>query len=343
MKKVLFIATSNKTKGGITSVLNTYKQCSFWEKYKVKWIVTHIDKNKLFKIVYFFYGLIQYFLFIGFYDIVHVHVGELLSCKRKYIFCKIAKLLKKKTIIHFHIGTQINTLAKNTICKEMINNATAVIVLSNDTKKNVLNLFQIHEENVHVIYNPCISVKNAAYTDENRMILYAGRLDQNKGYDILLKAFAQIAKKYPDWKIIFAGNGEVSKASQIATDAQITNQVEFKGWVSGTEKEQLFRKATFLCLTSYAEGFPMSILDAWAYGLPVVCTPVGGLKDVLINNENALLFHPGNIEQLSEQLERMMTNDLLREKIAKESHQLSLTAFNLKNIEKQLDALYNSI
>ena len=155
-----------------------------------------------------------------------------------------------------------------------------------------------------------------------------------------MEAFALIASSYSDWKIIFAGNGEINKAIQIADKRGILNQVVFRGWISGVEKDRVFREASFLCLPSYAEGFSMAVLEAWAYRLPVVCTQVGFLRDIGKDKENALFFELGDVDELARKLDLMITNSTLRKSIAKQSHELSKTIFNQQNIDSQIDKLY---
>lgn len=179
-------------------------------------------------------------------------------------------------------------------------------------------------------------------TDE-KIILYAGTINERKGYSDLIKAFAKIASKHPEWKVVFAGNGEIEKGEQLARQLDIANQVVFEGWVSGTPKDNLFRKASIFCLPSYAEGFPMAVLDAWAYGLPVITTPVGGIPDVAVDGENMLLFNPGDIDKLAEDIDRLITDNVLRHKICEASIEFAKDKFNVNTINKQLGKIYDSL
>lgn len=101
------------------------------------------------------------------------------------------------------------------------------------------------------------------------------------------------------------------------------------GWVDGMEKEKVFKESTIFCLPSYAEGFPMAILDAWSYELPVITTPVGGIPDIAIDGDNMLLFTPGNIRQLAEKMKNMIEDVKLRNDIVKESIKFSKTFLTL--------------
>ena len=161
--------------------------------------------------------------------------------------------------------------------------------------------------------------------------------------ELLLRGFAIIADKYPQWTIVFAGNGEIEKARSMAVELCIENQVEFKGWISGIEKVRVFQEASIYCLASDGEGFPMGVLDAWAYGLPCVVTPVGGLPDIVEDGENALVFPVGNVEILSQQLEKLISNVELRTKISQASIELADNTFNIKKINMELGQIYESL
>ena len=84
----------------------------------------------------------------------------------------------------------------------------------------------------------------------------------------------------------------------------------------------------------------MGVLDAWAYGIPCVVTPVGGLPDIVVDGENALVFPVGDVDMLARQLEKMISDNILREKIANASLDLAKTTFNIACINKKLDEIY---
>lgn len=340
-KKVLVVATSQKTRGGITAVLKIYQQAPFWESFHIKWLETHIDRHKIIKFLFAAYALFRYLFLVWRYDLIHIHASEIPSVKRKYLFYKIARLLKKKIVFHLHIGNQIDEKEGNPLYANIFHGSDAIIVLSQLIKKKVVTLFHIEEEKIHVIYNPCPMVSGVNYTPVNKEVLYAGILNHNKGYPILIQAFALLAPRYPDWKVVLAGNGEVKEARQLAKELGVTEQIVLPGWVNKEKKDRLFRRASMLCLSSYAEGFPMAVLDAWAYALPVVTTPVGGLPDVLTDGENAFLFEPGNAEQLAEKMEMLFRDESLRVRMSEESYALAQGPFSLHKISEDISSLYN--
>ncbi|MCD8235983.1 MAG: glycosyltransferase family 4 protein [Prevotellaceae bacterium] len=133
-------------------------------------------------------------------------------------------------------------------------------------------------DNIKVIYNPCTvePLKNT-YIKQN-VILFAGSVNCRKGYSDLIKAFGRIAHSHPQWELHIAGNGEIEQGKALAKKLNIEEQVKFLGWVDGEDKDREFYQSSIFCLPSYAEGFPMAVLDAWAYELPVITTPVGAFR-----------------------------------------------------------------
>lgn len=338
MIKVIVLSPHRHARGGIAAVLKLYEQSEMWKKYKCKWISTYRDGEKIRKIWYFIKGMAEYLTFLPFYDIVHLHFSLTGSARRKYPFFRIAKLLRKKTVIHLHCGSQIDDIWNDTYQK-MFDQCDCGILLSENLKCKVEEYIGASNK-LKVVYNPCPIVPNNNEYEKKNYILFSGTLCDGKGYKDLINAFAKVAANYPIWKIVFAGNGEVEQAKTLSEQHGISEQVEFLGWVSGEAKHKAFSEAKVLCLPSYAEGFPMAVLDAWAYGLPVVTTPVGGVPDVAVDGENMLLFEPGDVVMLANQLDRIMGNVQLRELLSKESVKMAHGTFDLQNVTEQVGVIY---
>lgn len=357
MPKVLIVATSRKTRGGITSVVKAHEAGKQWQSYNCCWIETHQDKSFIKKFVIVFWAFFKYIFLLPCYDMVHIHVGEAPSALRKLPFAIFAKVLKKKMIVHFHSFSPDTTIKGkySFLYKHLFKNADKVIVLSEYWKKEVNNAFS--DIKLQVIYNPCLreiknkSIGSADYNGpilKKRSILYAGTINQRKGYKDMIRAFAKIISespkgRYKDWQLVFAGNGEIEIGKKLAKELGIESQTKWLGWVTGAEKDRAFHDATMFCLPSYAEGFPMSVLDAWSYGLPVITTPVGGIPDVAQPRENMLLFLPGDIDNLAQCMKWMMDDSELRKKISIASTRLAQTIFNIDTINKQIEELYAEV
>lgn len=343
--KVLVLATSRLTHGGISSVVMAHESSKEWEKAGCRWIATHRSGSKFTKLLYFLSGLSKYILYLPKCEAVHIHIGEAPSARRKSIFMRLAKLSGKKTLVHFHAFDTASTIEGpyKEVYRKLFDDADGVIVLSDMWKENICKVFDIRDK-IHVLYNPCpVLAKGRGDTAKQKIILSAGVISPRKGYHDLIRAFAKIAHRYPEWKIVFAGSGEIEKGKDLAKQLGIEEQVEFPGWVSGEKKHSLFSSASIFCLPSYAEGFPMAVLDAWAYGLPVIATPVGGLPDIVHDGDDVLLFTPGDTARLSEQLERLITDEELKGRIEAASRNFAEKQFNIESIGKRLGKIYSDL
>lgn len=343
MLKVLVIATSRKTRGGITSVVKAHQTGEQWKKYHCKWIETHRDGNSFRKLWYLFSALLQYLILLPFYDIVHIHIATTQSAKRKQLFFYPAKWMRKKIIFHFHPSNEkfLFEPYNQKLYKRLFSQADLVLVLSEQWRKWIKEALGI-TEHIEVLYNPCPKVNRREDITEN-YILFAGTIIPRKGYADLIKAFALIAKRHPNWKVVFAGNGEIENAKSIAKDCGVSEQIEFLGWIKGEKKEEVFQKASIYCLASDGEGFPMGVLDAWAYGIPCVVTPVGGIPDIVKDGVNGLIYPVGDIKELASKLDLLICNENLRKSIVKKTDKYVNNDFNVSVINRKLGEIYSRL
>ena len=105
----------------------------------------------------------------------------------------------------------------------------------------------------------------------------------------------------------------------------------------------MFLRASIYCLPSRGEGFPMGVLDALAYGIPVITTPVGGIVDVMKHKRDCLIVDVYNIEELAGCLEYMMSSAEERERFVKNADILVKGELNICNICKRLDVIYADV
>lgn len=344
--KVLVVATSRKTRGGITSVIKAHESTEMWKRHKCHWCQTHRDGPIWRKLLYLFYGSVDFVFRLPFYDIVHIHTADYGTQRRKRVLGWLAKLFGKKLIVHLHssgseysIGGRYKGLYENTFDR-----ADCILVLSSEWRNELLKNYVVNPDKVRILYNPCplIITSNNEIKKRPKYVLFAGTLTERKGYADLIRAFASIVDEIQEWELWLAGNGEVDVANKLATELGIQNRVKTLGWISGEMKDCVFRNASVYCLPSYSEGFPMGVLDAWAYGLPVVTTPVGGIPDIAEDGINILLFNPGDIDVLSRQLKRIVEDVDLRNDIAYHSVCLSKDVFNVNVLASQLSDIYKA-
>ena len=151
---------------------------------------------------------------------------------------------------------------------------------------------------------------------EKNYILYLGRIDiYQKGLDILLKAFKNILKDFPKLRLIIAGSGkDLPKLKRLIKILNLKDSVKLSGWVSGKAKEKLIQNCTLFCYPSRYEGFGISILEAMAFGKPVVSLRNPGLKK-LFNKSTGIFIKDITQKNLVKAIRKLLLKKSLRKKL----------------------------
>jgi glycosyltransferase involved in cell wall biosynthesis len=141
------------------------------------------------------------------------------------------------------------------------------------------------------------------------MILCVGRLDTEKGLKYLIQAFQSVIPEHPYAKLIIVGDGPLkSVLINMVNRLHLTNVV-FAGYVTKRYLNLLLSAADLYISPSLYENFSISILDALASGLPIICTNIGGSPEIVEDNTNGLLISPRNSVALSEAILKMISNE----------------------------------
>lgn len=133
-----------------------------------------------------------------------------------------------------------------------------------------------------------------------------GSLRKIKGFDILLRAFHEVLKRFPNCKLIIGGDGEESEAlHMLCDDLNLNNAVVFGGWVNPEKRNQFYQCASAFVCSSYVETFSIVTIEALACGVPVVATKCGGPEDI-IDDTNGYLVEKGNMHELANGMMKMV-------------------------------------
>lgn len=165
---------------------------------------------------------------------------------------------------------------------------------------------------------------------ENKIILSLGRLTYQKGFDLLVDAWACVRKQNQDWTLRIVGSGEDEQAlKQQVKVLGISDSVEFIG--ATKDVNYYYRTSSFYCMSSRFEGLPMVLLEAQAYGLPIISMDCDtGPAEVITDGENGFLVN--SVEQLTEKLLQAMIIDEQRYSQMVLCSQDNMLRFNSKNI-----------
>jgi len=305
-------------------------------------------KHKEFRIILFIKFLIVYLsnVFIYSFQIIHIHTSANLGFWEKGFFVLISKLLQKKVILHIH-GSEFKEFCENSRLKQLIafilKHSNAVIVLSDIWAKFIYqysgqkNIITIENGiNLEPFYK-CESSKDSI------KILFVGALGRRKGLFTILESIKNFPElQVPRIKFYIIGKGLSEKEHLEVLNAfkkEKLPNVVFLGELSGEPKYEFYRKSDIFILPSFAEGFPIALLEAMASYLPIVSTKVGGIPD-MIHEENGILITPGNYKDLGIAIIKLINSEDLRVVTGSNNRKRVEKYYNLDQMIEKISKLY---
>lgn len=177
--------------------------------------------------------------------------------------------------------------------------------------------------------------------ETGQTILFVGRLAAEKGILVLLESFADLIQRRPQVRLRLAGDGEDRQVLQTRVkQLGLSMHVTFLGYCSQETVRQELEAADLFVLPSFAEGVPVSLMEAMAIGVPVVSTFVGGVAELVLPGETGLLVAAGNAQQLTQALLAGLTDADLRQRVSVAARQLVTSAYDLQQQVATLSAVF---
>jgi glycosyltransferase involved in cell wall biosynthesis len=175
-------------------------------------------------------------------------------------------------------------------------------------------------------------------------VLYAGRLRTRKAVAVLLEAMAALAPRRPDLRLVVAGDGEQALAlRRRAERSDLRGRVEFAGALPREAIAEWYRRAAVLCLPSIYEGFPVTIVEAMAAGLPVVATRVAGVPEAVDHGATGLLAPPEDAAALAAAIERVLEDIDLRRRMGQAAREEFERRFTIRVVTGAHLKLYEEL
>ena len=196
--------------------------------------------------------------------------------------------------------------------------------------------------NVEVIPDPLPFQIDAKSDLHAKRIITIGRYAYQKGYDMLLRAWAEIEKKYPDWQLAIYGMGDQdSLRNQIRELGLDADRCLLNGPVNDVIKE--YQNSSVFVLPSRFEGFGLVIIEAMSCGVPVVAfnCPMGP-DEIISDGEDGFLVPVGDIRALAEKLQTLMQNQELRMKFSETAYRNS-GRYRIDKISNQWIQLFTQL
>lgn len=208
------------------------------------------------------------------------------------------------------------------------------IVLNEETKAKIKNLNR--RSRIKIIPNGVHLPRSLKIYDKSH-ILFIGRIEVNqKGLDLLLKAYSIISDKI-NYRLVIAGTGvdnELNKLKSMIDSLGLNDKVEMIGRVRGKKKNEAFKKAAFVAMSSRFETFPLVALEALSYNLPIVSFNISGLK--WVPTKYCAKAKPFCEKDLSQKILKLSEDNDLRRKMGDDGRKFA-TQFNWGNRAKEYE------
>jgi glycosyltransferase involved in cell wall biosynthesis len=138
------------------------------------------------------------------------------------------------------------------------------------------------------------------------MVLFVGRMTAQKGVDVLLEAFAEVERKYPDAILVLAGDGPLRGRMERLASARKLRSLRFLGWRG--DIPNLMADADLVVMPSRWEGFGLAALEAMALAKPVIASSVSSLPEIVVDGKTGFLVPHDNPHALAESINRLLSD-----------------------------------
>lgn len=293
--------------------------------------------------------------------VLHVHTASYASFFEKMLFVLTGKVFGAQAVLHVHGG------AFEEFYESMPESGKAVIRLLLQVPDCVLTLSEewarifrriapgaevrVLENGVALPLLDAASQKQLCSSDSGRAtdpfdILFLGRIEPEKGCWEIIEAAKKLEKSVPG-QIKFHLYGEAASPAVIESFTEkagngACKSVNFHGLVTGNEKHRALQEADLFILPSWAEGMPISVLEAMAYGLPVIATRVGALPE-LVDAEGGILIEPKNSQQLAQAILTLYNQRELGKQMGQVNQAKVKEHYSAENYIERLCSIYHEV
>jgi glycosyltransferase involved in cell wall biosynthesis len=349
---VILLGPSLSQNGGMATVQRLILKHISTSFLKIQHICTHDEGSYLHRWSVFNKALLTLLHRLAFQDIdlVHINLSERGSVLRAAVLISIVRLFRKAIIVHAH-GAEFESFFLHlpgylkTAIAYVFNHCQGFIVLSQSCKQFYVPQLSLNPDRVFILPNAVELPEKIPSRNQFEVtkIVFCGRVGERKGSYDLIRAYASLPSHMRICtQLLFAGDGEIDNAKQLVNNLGLDTEVVFLDWINPTQRDLLLKSADIFVLPSRNEGLPMSILEAMAWGLPIITTPVGGIAEFVSSNKNGLLVEPGNIDQLAQAIQFLLEDREYRLKLGNAARQ-TVESMGIERYCRELANIYSVV
>jgi len=255
-------------------------------------------------------------------DIVHIHTAMApgSTAVRAALLCGAARARGGRVLLHIHGGRLplwAASRGRRVLLRLSLSLAHEIATVSHATFASVAAL--AGEARVRLISNGVDTFR--FHPDENArtatpVILYVGHLSPRKGVGDLLEAAEMLVEAGLEHELVIVGGApDEGAAHAVAIDGARHATVRYRGSLAPADMPTAYRDADVLCLPSWWEAMPLSVLEGMASGLPIVATDVGDVRTAVEHGRNGLLVPPREPDELAAALGSLLKDPALRRRM----------------------------
>jgi glycosyltransferase involved in cell wall biosynthesis len=260
----------------------------------------------------------------------------------------IAKLFRKKMIIHIHGGDYLTfkkmPMWMMLLLKLGLKGKNPKVVLSPAEDQALREKLKI--KNLFILYN-CVDIAeaksyNRTYDKQEILkLLFLGRISDKKGLEYIYNALSSLKQKGIKFKFTMAGKGPEEEFYIKKFTDLLKNDFEFKGVVFGDSKTNILKENNVFLLPSFFEGLPMALLESMSFGLVPITTNVGSMKYVIINDENGILVNAYSADDIDQAIQKLYRQTDYMHRLSKNAKNHILTHFVPEDYINHLNKIYS--
>jgi glycosyltransferase involved in cell wall biosynthesis len=285
-------------------------------------------------------------------DLIQTHA------QKSHFLVRLSGLYKTVPWIAFHHGyteTVWHSPIQNQMERYSFPAAARIVTVSNDFKRRLLRR-GMPEERITVLYNAvqtpagnipidpdvlCLNKQAVGISPKEKVVVAVGRLSREKGQIDLVSTLHHLHRVRPDVsvRVVLVGEGpDRRKILEAADSLGLAKWITLVGHQHNVAP--YYQAADVVAIPSYSEGSPNVLLEAMAWGVPVVATSVGGIPEMVTHGETALLVPPGKTELMASAIDLLLSNANLAANLAREARATAEKSYSPEHRARTLVQIY---
>jgi len=240
----------------------------------------------------------------------------------------------------------------------MLKRARKIIAVSDFTRRELRNYYNIPESKIRVIHNGVDTVKFQPATDKRKIkqelgfnpddiaILSVGRLYARKGLFTLIESMPAVIRKFPRAKFIISGKGQSNEMAKLVAHATwlgVKDNIVFTGYYPDRKLPKLYQAADVFAFSTFYEHHPFAVLEAMSTGLPIVTNSIGGIPETITTGKNGLLCRPFQPKQFSDSVLYYLEHPAEAAEMAMQARRTVEERFDWRIVVKKAIAVYKEV